>query len=73
MVNLIMLALLVASDLPFWLFTQVTDAPDLCALPYRVLHGLGKCQACLSHPFIQPSVDCIKDIRLLHDGMEMQR
>lgn len=58
MVDLIMLALLVASDLPFGLFAQITHAPDLCALPHCILHCLGKCQPGLSHPLIQASVDC---------------
>lgn len=58
MVDLIMLALLVTSDLPLGLFTQVADSPDLCALPHRVLHRLGERQAGLSHPLIQASVDC---------------
>lgn len=57
-VDLIVFALLVASDLPFRLFPQVTDAPDLCALPHGVLHRLGECQASLPHPFVQASVDC---------------
>lgn len=52
MVDLIMLALLVTSDLPFRLFTQVAYAPDLCALPHSILHRLGECQAGLSHPLI---------------------
>lgn len=56
-VDLVVFALLVASDLPFGLFTQVADAADLCALPHRVLHGLGEGQAGLPHPFVQPSVD----------------
>lgn len=56
-VDLVVFALLVASDLPFWLFTQVADAPDLCALPHRVLHGLGKGQTRLPHPLVQASVD----------------
>lgn len=72
MVNLVVFALLVAGDLPFWLFTQVTDAADLGALPYCILHRLGKCQTCLSHPFIKASVDCIKDSRSLHNVIEMQ-
>lgn len=71
MVDLVVFALLVASDLPFWLFTQVTDAPDLCALPHRVLHGLGKGQTCLPHPFVQASVDWTpKDSRSLHEGTD---
>lgn len=58
MVDLIMLALLVASDLPFGLFTQVPDTPDLCALPHGILYCLGECQTGLSHPLIQASVNC---------------
>lgn len=73
MVDLVVFALLVPSDLPFWLFTQVTNAPDLCALPHRVFHGLGKGQTCLPHPFVQASVDCIpKDSRWLHEGIAVQ-
>lgn len=52
MVDLIMLALLVASDLPFRLFTQITDTSDLCALPHCILHRLGECQTGLTHPLI---------------------
>lgn len=71
-VDLIVFALLVASDLPLWLLTQVTDAPDLCALPHSVLHSLGERQARLSHPFVQAPVDCVpKDSGSLHRGTEM--
>ncbi len=59
MVDLIMLALLVASDLPLRLFTQITDTPNLCALPHCILHCLGKCQTSLSYPLIEASVDCV--------------
>lgn len=59
MVDLVVFALLVASDLPFRLFTQITDAPDLCALPHCILHSLGKCQAGFTHPLIQAPVDCM--------------
>lgn len=58
MVDLIMLALLVAGDLPLRLLPQISNATDLCALPNRVLHRLGKCQARLTHPFVQPPIDC---------------
>lgn len=58
MIDLIMLALLVASDLPFRLVTQVTNTSDLGALSYGILNGLGKCQPGLTHPLIQASVDC---------------
>lgn len=47
MVDLIMLALLVASDFPFRLFTQIPNGSDLCALPHCILHLLGECQAAL--------------------------
>lgn len=57
-VDLIMLALLVASDLPFRLFTQITNTSDLRALPHCVLHCLGECQTGLSYPLIKASVDC---------------
>lgn len=59
MVDLIMFALLVSSDLPFRLFTQITDAPDLCALPHCILHGLGERQAGLTHPLVEAPVDCM--------------
>lgn len=41
MVDLIMLPLLVASDFPFRLFAQITNAADLRALPHCILHRLG--------------------------------
>lgn len=56
-VDLIMLALLVASDLPFRLFTQITNTSDLRALPHGILHRLGECQTGLSYPLIEASVD----------------
>ena len=59
MVDLIVFALLVAGDLPFRLFPQITNAPDLRALPHCILYCLGKCQTSLSHPLIQASVDCM--------------
>lgn len=43
MVDLIVLALLVAGDFPFRLVTQITDSSDLCALSHRILHRFGQC------------------------------
>lgn len=69
MVDLIVLALLVAGDLPLGLVHQVTDAPQLCALPDRIFHGLGERQAGLPDPLIQASVDCADRTRQRADGM----
>jgi len=63
MVDLIVLALLVAGDLPLGLVHQVTDAPQLCALSDRIFHGLCERQAGLPYPLIQASVDCADQVR----------
>ena len=57
MVDLVVFALLVSSDLSLRLFAQVADAADLRALPHRVFHRLGKRQASFTDPLVQTSVD----------------
>lgn len=57
-VDLVMLPLLVACDLPLRLLHQVAHPADLRALPHGVLHRLGQSQSGLPDPLVQPSVDC---------------
>lgn len=58
MVDLVVLPLLIACDLPLWLLHQVAHPSDLRALPHGVLHRLGEGQPGFVHPLVQPPVDC---------------
>lgn len=57
MVDLIVLALLVASDLALGLLSQLTQVL-LRVLLHGILHCLGQCQPVLVYPFVQSPVNC---------------
>lgn len=56
-VDLIMLALLVASYLALRLLGQLTQVL-LRVLLYSIFHCLGQCQPVLIYPFVQSPVNC---------------
>lgn len=57
MVDLVVLALLVACDLALRLLGQLTQVL-LRVLLHGILHRLGQCQSVLVYPLIQSPVNC---------------
>lgn len=63
-VDLIVLPLLVARDLPLGLIAEVSDSSNLRVFPHGVLHRLGECQPIFPHPLVQAPVNCSPNIKL---------